>query len=362
MGARHLPSAVRSLPRKSLELCSWRPCPGDHLARVGVDRRPMTTHPLVARRSYLTGTGYYAPASPCPATAARRRSSTVTSSSPSSSRRASTKVARWTASRARKTRPWATSQAISQTRRVISHSSHRDQSAAMSLSASASRSSRATPSARSLMSTRHDSTRDRREDTRTRADRIRRSISGAVPLSSVARSTADVSRYSSVPETGSVPIAANLVEQSGRCTRGQPEPPDLPGPVPLGQARAGEFPPLGQGLQSFLDGQPGASVPVRGAQLSNDFVAVRDQHGFAGPDQSDVLRETGLELLHANGLHAAMVVTGGHRVNRTHTPRPRIARGQRPWAQETSKCRCRRSVTIPVTLSVTARSGRSLSG
>src|SRR3989454_4503546 len=317
MGARHLPSAVRSLPRKSLELCSWRPCPGDHLARVGVDRRPMTTHPLVARRSYLTGTGYYAPASPCPATAARRRSSTVTSSSPSSSRRASTKVARWTASRARKTRPWATSQAISQTRRVISHSSHRDQSAAMSLSASASRSSRATPSARSLMSTRHDSTRDRREDTRTRADRIRRSISGAVPLSSVARSTAEVSRYRSAPGAGSEPIAANLVEQSGRRARGQPEPLDLPGPVTLRKARTGKFPRFGQGLKSFLDGQHGPSLSVRGAELGDDFVAVCDQHGFAGPDEADVLREASLELLYANRLHTIMVVTGGHRVNKS---------------------------------------------
>src|SRR2546426_8481429 len=123
-------------------------------------------------------------------------------------------------------------------------------------------------------------------------------------------------RFAAIDESGSI-------EQSGRRALGQPEPLDLPGPVPLGQARAGEFPPLGQGLQSFLDGQPGASVPVRGAQLSNDFVAVRDQHGFAGPDQSDVLRETGLELLHANGLHAAMVVTGGHRVNRAHTTRAR---------------------------------------
>src|SRR5260370_41240635 len=138
--------------------------------------------------------------------------------------------------------------------RLICYMSPPAQTWASSISAAASRSSRVTPSARSLMSTRHDSTRDSREDTRTRADPIRRSISGAVPLSSVARSTADVSRYSSVPGTGSVPIAANLVEQSGRCARGQPEPLDLPGPVALGQARAGEFPPLGQGLPSFLDG------------------------------------------------------------------------------------------------------------
>src|SRR3989441_3938721 len=288
---------------------------------VGARRNADPSHALIM----LTA---YAPASWRSVTASWRRSSTVSSSSPLSSRRARTKVARWIASKARNTRPWATSHAISQTRRVISHSSHRTQIAAMSLSASASRSSRVTPRARSLMRTRHDSTRDRREDTSTRADRIRRSISGAVPLSSVARSTADVSRYSSVPGTGSVPIAANLVEQSGRCARGQPEPHDLPGPVALGQARAGEFPLFGQGLQSFLDGQPGASVPVRGAQLSNDFVAVRDQHGFTGPDQPDVLRETGLELLHANGLHLPMVVTGGHRVNRAHTTRARWAFGR----------------------------------
>ena len=110
-----------------------------------------------------------------------------------------------------------------------------------------------------------------------------------------------------------VDIATNLVEQSGRCARGQPEPLDRPGPVALRQARAGEFPLFGQGLQSFLDRQPSASVPVRGAQLCNNFVAVRDQYGFAGPDQSDILREAGFELLHADGLHTAMVVTGGHK-------------------------------------------------
>ena len=39
-----------------------------------------------------------------------------------------------------------------------------------------------------------------------------------------------------------------------------------------------------------------------GAELGNDFVTVRDQHGFAGPDQADVLGEAGLELLYANRL------------------------------------------------------------
>src|SRR5436309_3656154 len=216
----------------------------------------------------------YAPASWRSVTAAWRRSSTVSSSSPSSSRRARIKVARWIASKARNTRPRATSQAVSQTRRVTSHSSHRAQMAVMSRSASASRSSPAAPSARSLMSARHDSTRARREDTRTRAERIRRSISGQVPLSSVARSTADVSRYRSVSGAGSEPIAPNLVEQPGRRARGQAEPLDLPGPVTLRQARAGEFPRLGQSLKSFLDGQPGGSLSVRGAELGDDFITV----------------------------------------------------------------------------------------
>src|SRR5688572_31487948 len=119
------------------------------------------------------------------------------------------------------------------------------------------------------------------KDARTRADRIRRSISGVIPLSSVARTTADVSRYRTVPEAGSEPIAANLVEQPGRRAGGQPEPLDLPGPVTLRQARAGEFPRLGQGLEPLLDGQPRGSLSVSGAELGNDFVTVCDQHRFA---------------------------------------------------------------------------------
>ena len=92
-----------------------------------------------------------------------------------------------------------------------------------------------------------------------------------------------------MPAAGSESIGTNLVQQPGRRARRQSESFDLPGPVTLREARASEFPRLGERLESLLDGQRSRLLSVRGAELGHDFVSVRDQHDFASLDQADVL-------------------------------------------------------------------------
>src|SRR5262245_4524191 len=99
------------------------------------------------------------------------------------------------------------------------------------------------------------------------------------------------------------------------CANWESETAAAPGPAPLGLGSPSHLPGCGQSFQHVLDRTRQGPLAPRRSEFRHDLVALRHQYRLARLGQSDVFRESRLELLDPNDLHRVMVVTGDYHVN-----------------------------------------------
>lgn len=107
-------------------------------------------------------------------------------------------------------------------------------------------------------------------------------------------------------------ILPKLVEQRlGRAGR-KPEAAAVPYPIPLRVRGPRDFSGRGQCLEDLLDAAANRCLAPRRPQFRDHLAPLRYQHGFARLRQTNVLGQSGLELLDADDLHVPMLVTDSH--------------------------------------------------